>query len=130
LSWNRQLQSERLSTAAVTEFGDGRVVVIDQAFPRMTNAETGESIVHHSQSRAIDAYDASTNQVRAVSSGTSFWWFFPGDAGPFGVVGEPGALLSMTGYIEATFDADTGAVTSFELDGRVNADICAMLSDG
>ena len=123
-------QSERLSTVTVTEFGDGRVVFIDQAFPRMTNAETGESIVHHSQFRAIDTYDASTDQVYGESSGTSFWWFFPGDVGPFGVVGEPGALLSLTGRIEATFDLDTGTTTSFELDGRVNADLCVMLSDG
>lgn len=57
-------------------------------------------------------------------------WFFPGDVGPYGVVGKPGLFLSLTGHVETTWDPNTGPITSFELDGRINADLCVALSDG
>ena len=116
-------------TSTVTEFSEGGVMVqIRDGFIRLTNLKTGESIVHHSQYRGFQTYDASTNQIFEVTDGTAFWWFFPGDAGPYGIVAKPGLLLSITGHVEATYDADTEATTSFELDGRVNFDICAALS--
>ena len=54
--------------------------------------------------------------------------FPPGDVGPYGIVGKPGLFLSLTGHAEATFDLDTGLATSFEFEGRINVDLCAVLS--
>jgi hypothetical protein len=116
-------------TVTVTEFSDGRVMRFFNGYPIMTNAETGESIVHHSRYQAMETYDALTNQVHGLSDGTVFAWFFPGDVGPSGeIIGDGGALLSLTGHIEYTLDVDTFVTTSFELDGQVNADLCALLS--
>lgn len=78
--------------------------------------------------QATETYDALTNQVHGVVDGTIFFGFFPGDVGPYGVVGDPGLLLSLTGRVEFTLDVDTFLYTSFELDGQVNGDLCAELS--
>lgn len=116
-------------TLTETEFSDGGVTgQIRDGFISLTNVKTGESIVHHSQYRVSQTYDASTNQILEVWDGTAFWWFLPGDVGPYGVVGKPGLLLSITGHVETTYDLETNAITSFELDGQVNFDICAALS--
>jgi hypothetical protein len=112
-----------------TVFSDGDTMVqIRDGFIRLTNVKTGESIVHHSQYRTMWTFDALTDQIYAEDDGTAMWWFFPGDVGPYGVVGEPGLFLSLTGHVETTWDPNTGLITSFDFDGRINSDLCALLS--
>jgi hypothetical protein len=62
-----------------------------------------------------------------VSSGRFFIFLFPGDQGPSGEVGYPGALFGVVGDARGTVDPDTGVVTSFSLDGQTT-DLCALLS--
>jgi hypothetical protein len=112
-----------------TVFSDGDAMVqIRDGFIRLTNVKTGESIVHHSQYRTMWTFDALTDQIYAEDDGTAMWWFFPGDVGPYGVVGKPGLFLSLTGQVDTTWDPNTGLITSFDLDGRINSDLCALLS--
>lgn len=112
-----------------TVFSDGDAMVqIRDGFIRLTNVKTGESIVHHSQYRTMWTFDALTDQIHAEDDGTAMWWFFPGDVGPYGVVGKPGLFLSLTGQVDTTWDPNTGLITSFDLDGRINSDLCALLS--
>lgn len=116
-------------TTTETIFSDGDVMgQIRDGFIRLKNVKTGKSIVHHSQYRNLTTYDALTNQADVVVDGTAFWWFFPGDVGPFGIVGKPGLLLSITGHVEYRLDLETELTTSFYLDGKINFDICAALS--
>ena len=55
--------------------------------------------------------------------------FFPGDAGPFGQVSEPGLLLAVAGQQQFTIDPETFAISSYSVDGEL-LDLCAALSDG
>src|SRR5687767_12110034 len=59
-------------TTVVSELSDGRVVAtIRQGFIRMTNLETGDSLVHHSQYRGMTTYDAVADQYLATTDGTA-----------------------------------------------------------
>ena len=119
-------------TSTVTEFSDGRVQTsIRHGDILMTNLTTGDSIVHHSQYLFVDVFDAAADTIRSSGSGTWWTYFLPGDVGPDGsIVGEP-VFLSMTGHAEGTFDTEPPfAITSFEFQGRINADLCALLGPG
>ena len=52
---------------------------------------------------------------------------FPGDQGPFGEVGENGALLSVVGHQTFTFDLDTELTPAYSLTGKAT-DICAEVA--
>jgi hypothetical protein len=51
--------------------------------------------------------------------------FYPGDQGPFGEVGEPGALYAFAGTSSVTVDLNTFAYTAFSYQGSVT-DLCAI----
>jgi hypothetical protein len=111
----------------VTEFSDGRTVTVVNADPKLTNLDTGTSYVHRSTFTATDTYDPETNTILEVASGRSLLNLFPGDQGPFGEVGENGALFAMVGHSQLTFDLDTGQITSFSYVGTVT-DVCPLLA--
>jgi hypothetical protein len=111
----------------VTDFSDGRTVTQVNADPTLTNLDTGTSIVHGSRFTETDTYDPETNDIFSVASGTLLLNLYPGDQGPFGEVGENGALFAVVGTNQLTFDLDTGQVTSFSYVGTVT-DVCPLLA--
>ena len=110
----------------IIEFDDGRTRLIGHASPTFTNLETGASIVHKSRYYNSFVYDPVVNDVYIEVSGRVFFSFLPGDEGPNGTVGSPGALIGFAGDIEATFDLDTGLLVSFEHEGT-SKDLCELL---
>ena len=112
---------------AITDFGDGVTATVGHGNGTFTNLDTGASYFQMSRYRAIETYDPVTNDVVIQLSGRVWFNLYPGDQGPFGLVDEPGALLSIQGQVAYTFDLDTELVTSFSLDGQAT-DICALLS--
>jgi hypothetical protein len=115
------------SRAMITEFSDGRVQTIDWAQANLTNLETGETILWRSRFLIRETIDPGTNELVSVASGRHFNILSPGDPGPSGEVGEPGALLGVVGRERITFDLDTGVITSYSLNGQAT-DLCALLS--
>ena len=114
--------------AVITEFSDGRTVIQGKSDPTLTNLETGEVFLQRTRAKITDVYDPLANDVLEEISGRIFVGFFPGDEGPFGEVGENGALYSVIGHQRLTYDLDAQVITSYSLDGRA-IDICAALSD-
>jgi hypothetical protein len=117
------------TTFTVTEFTDGRTVTHGNSNPVLVNLETGDSFQQKTRAKVTETVDPATNELLVQISGRVFINLFPGDQGPFGEVQAPGAVLSVIGHQVFTVDLDTEVVTSYSLDGRVVADICAELSD-
>jgi hypothetical protein len=111
----------------ITEFSGGRTVFQVNAEPTLTNLETGTAYIQRSRFTATDTYDPDANDVLSVTSGRFIINFFPGDQGPFGKVGESGALFAFAGRVQTTFDLDTEIVISFSYEGTVT-DLCGVLS--
>lgn len=113
---------------ATIDFGDGRLAAFGHGEPTFTNLDTGAVYDDWtSQYRTLETYEPVTNEVIGQTSGRIWTTFWPGDAGPSGVVGEAGAFFGFVGNVEITMDADTFVFTSFSLDGTAT-DICAELS--
>jgi hypothetical protein len=104
-----------------TEFSDGRLRAQAHGDVVLRNLETEQS------SDWKNRWNAWQTSTVFEASGRLLFSFFPGDQGPFGTVGENGALFGLVGHTEITFDADTGAITSFSLDGQA-IDICPLLT--
>ena len=111
---------------AVSEFDDGRTLTIGHADITMTNLDTGATYLQMSTYREVAIYDPGTNDILLEISGRIFWNLYPGDQGPSGVIGEPGAVFGTVGNVTAVLDLDTGLFTSFSLEGTTT-DICAEL---
>jgi hypothetical protein len=111
----------------ITEFADGRVVTNANGEATLTNLETSATFEHLVRFHALDTYAASTNSIVSTVDGQVMIAFWPGDQGPYGVVGASGATLRFTGHVETTIDADTFAITQFRSSGRI-LDVCAVLS--
>ena len=113
---------------ATIDFGDGRIATFGHGEPTFTNLETGAVYDDWtSQYRSLDTYDPVTNTSLFEVHGRFWAYFFPGDQGPFGLVGEPGAFFGTVGHVTLTVDAATGVFTSYSLNGQTT-DICAELS--
>jgi hypothetical protein len=110
-------QTRQGDWTTITEFSDGRTVIHTNAHPTLTNPETGDTFQQSSEYQITETFDPETNAYFDEIDGRIFVSFWPGDQGPFGEVEEPGLLLSVIGHQEWTYDADTGLVTSYSLDG-------------
>jgi len=99
---------------------------IGQGEARLTNLDTGVSIYNRSRYTFIETFDPATNDVFEEYRGRRIFQFLPGDQGPFGEVGEHGALLRIVGNVQATFDLDTELYTAFSVGGEVT-DLCPLL---
>ncbi|WP_461164128.1 hypothetical protein [Arthrobacter sp. R4-81] len=75
----------------------------------------------------VSTYDEATNDFHVTINGRFFIGFIPGDIGPDGPVTET-ETYSVAGHQTFTFDADTNTITAYSLDGKVLADICAVLA--
>ena len=113
--------------AVITEFRNGRVVTRAHAKLTMTNLETGDTFLQRSRYKETDIPVAGTNDQLIEISGRYALQLFPGDQGPFGEVGENGALLSVVGHQTFRFDLDTEVTTAYSLKGKAT-DICAELA--
>jgi hypothetical protein len=111
----------------VTEFSDGRTLFVGQGNPTMTNLETGQSIQPRFHFSRLQTTGPEPGTVDIELRGSFFSYFFPGEAGPYGRVEAPGALLAMTGRAVATYDPNADLFTDFSFDGKVT-DLCAALA--
>jgi hypothetical protein len=110
-----------------TEYSDGRSVLNAHGDVVLTNAETGASFVHHAAFNSPEWFDPSTGLIRGMVNGSVLQGFWPGDAGPYGVVGAPGALYRFVGTIWYAYDPDTYVTVEFRYQGTIT-DICALLA--
>ena len=112
---------------ARTDFGDGRVQYSVRAHGAYVNLETGTRFPTADTSRVIDWFDPATGIDVVLLNGQNSYSFFPGDMGPFGVVGPDPAFYHIAGSVSFTYDTTTGHTTAFTYSGSVT-DICAALS--
>lgn len=115
------------SWSAITTFHDGVVMTVGNADITFTNLDTHTSVDHDTNAHVTQTFDPDTNTVQVVGNGSLYIGLLAGHQGPDGVVGESGALFSLTGYFELTIDPTNGAVTSFSYEGTVS-DLCDQLS--
>ncbi len=112
---------------ALTDFSNGAEVLKAQVNVLVTNETNGASYVHDAIFHGVDHYDPATGIDRGMTNGQVLMQFLPGDVGPFGVVGAPGALLRFVGTVWYTWDANANALTEFSYEGTVT-DVCARIS--
>jgi hypothetical protein len=108
-----------------TEFTD-RTVIQSSAHTTVTNLESGASIEANDFSLYSERYDAQANDLLIDVSGQTILYFFPGDQGPDGEVGENGALYAVVGRVQETLDLDQDLITSFALQGQAK-ELCSLL---
>jgi predicted ATPase len=105
-----------------------RVVVGDLAtVATLTNDDTGATFVHKAFFHDVNWLDAANGVYRGMTNGQSVFWFFPGDVGPYGIVGADGLALRIEGTVLYAVDATTFAVTEFAFKGTVT-NVCTLLS--
>ncbi|WP_458112677.1 hypothetical protein M1D88_00485 [Arthrobacter sp. R1-13] len=92
-----------------------------------TNAESGQTFTQRSRYALVETYDEATNDFHVTINGRFLVGFYPGEIGPAGPVTET-ETYSVAGHQTFTFDADTNAITAYSLDGKVLADVCAVLA--
>lgn len=92
-----------------------------------TNAESGQTFTQRSRYALIATYDEATNDFHVTIDGRYLIGFAAGDIGLAGPVTET-QTYSVAGHQTFTFDADTNAITAYSLDGKVLADVCAVLA--
>ena len=98
-----------------TIFRDGRHVVSGPGREKLTNAGSGASIVVDS-SGTVSFKKGPDGKTRFRFTGPNVLYFYPGDQGPFGEVGENGALYHLIGKVGETLAKD-GTVTAFAFKG-------------
>jgi len=108
-----------------TEFTD-RMVIQSSARLTLTNLKSGASVEAKDSARYSERYDAQANDVLIEISGQTILYFFPGDQGPEGEVGENGALYAVMGHVQETLDLDQDLITSFSLQGQAK-ELCSLL---
>jgi hypothetical protein len=108
-------------------FSDGTVVHFIRAKGAYVNLETDAQYPTEDTFRDVSTFDPDTNILVGLETGQSTWSFLPGDIGPFGVVGENGALYHFIGTLSYTYDLNAFQVLQFSFSGSVE-DVCAALS--
>ena len=106
-------------------FADGTVRIRYSGRDRLTRIVTDVSVVLNTTGTLTFREVGTTLFTKA--KGHTIFYFYPGDQGPFGTVGENGGLYYVEGPVEQELDLEQDLVTSFEWSGRVT-DICELLS--
>jgi hypothetical protein len=109
------------------DLSDGAVVHFTRAKGAYVNMATGAQYPTEDTFRDVSTYDESTGILVGLETGQTTWSFLPGDIGPFGVVGENGALYHFIGTVSYTYDLNVFQVLDFSYAGSVE-DVCAALS--
>jgi hypothetical protein len=81
-----------------------------------TNAESGQTFTQRSRYALIETYDQAANDFHVTINGRYLIGLLPDES------------HSVAGHQTFTFDADTNTITAYSLDGRVLADVCAVLA--
>jgi hypothetical protein len=92
----------------------------------LTNPESGETFTQRSRYALVATYDEAANVFHVTINGRFLVGFLPGDIGPEGPVTEVESY-SVAGHQTFTYDVDTDTLV-YSLDGRVLADVCAVLA--
>lgn len=92
-----------------------------------TNLETGATYLQRSRYTSTETFEPSTRSWHVKITGNIWMELFPGEAGPSGVVREPGLELLVSGALQFTITSKN-VVTSFSLTGTYD-DLCALLVD-
>ena len=121
-----ELRPQEGSRFTRTEFTDGTVTIHSSARQTVTNTESGASIEAKDFGKYTERYDEEANDLLIEVSGQTILYFFPGDQGPEGEVGENGALYSVVGHVQETLDLDQDLITSFSLRGQAT-ELCSLL---
>jgi hypothetical protein len=112
---------------AETDFSDGTVAYSVRARGAYVNLETGARFETLDSYTERDRFDAGTGLIVGGTTGSTTFYFLPGDHGPFGIVQYPGALYHIDGTTSYTIDANTFATYEFAYSGSIT-DVCAALS--
>jgi len=115
------------SRITVTDFSDGREAADVHAVATLTNDETGATFVHKAFFHDVSWFDAADGVYRDVTHGQFVVWFFPGDVGPYGIVGADGLSLRIEGTVWSAWGPNANAITEFAYVGTVT-NVCALLS--
>lgn len=109
----------------VITFTDGRTFIVGSFRTRVTNEDSGESIVVNNAGPFFVSPNPDGTTLTVKGTGKFLWYAFPGDLGP----GEPGALLLTTGLTVETLPLDGSAVISFVRKGGTTENLCETLAD-
>lgn len=111
----------------ITDFSDGREVVEAHSMHRtITSDTTGLSFVENIESRDVEWIDPTTGLVFGQTSGQFIDTFWPGDAGPYGIV-DQNVSYSIVGHQTYVLDPNTYGTLAVTIKGTIT-DICAALS--
>ena len=111
----------------VTDFSDGREVVEAHSMHRsITNDTTGITFVENIESRDVEWIDPATGLIQGETSGQFIDTFWPGDVGPYGVVGQ-NVSYAIIGSQTYTLDPNTFATLAVSIKGTIT-NICATIS--
>lgn len=110
-----------------TTYPNGRVTITGRGRDTVTNLDDDLSITLKTSGK-ITITERKNGDQRVRAWGRTVFYFFEGDQGPFGPVGEGGALYYIVGYVDETLDPDTEfTVTSFRWKGRA-IELCSRIS--
>jgi hypothetical protein len=113
--------------ARITDFSDGTEVVQDYAMKRVVTSDvTGKTFLDNQVYRDAEWIDPTTGLIFGVTSGQFIDTFWPGDAGPYGVV-EQNVSYAIIGRQTYVLDPTTFATLSLSIKGTIT-DICAAIS--
>lgn len=115
------------SRITVTDFSDGRELAIVHAVATLTNVDTGKTFVHKAFFHDVSWYDAADDVWRDVTDGQVVIWLYPGDLGPYGIVGSDGLAVRIEGTVWTAWDPNANAVTEFAYVGTIQ-NVCDLLS--
>jgi len=111
------------NSQVIKTFADGRQIVTGHYVTRVTNLDTRQAVIRRN-SGPIFVTPNADGTVTVKGAGQTLFFFFPGDLG----VGEPGALLFMTGLVVETLPADFSAILSFSHKGGTTENLCTTLA--
>ena len=120
-------QPSRVGFVAKTVFSDGSVMSSVRSVGQYVNLETGATFPIEDTYRELDQYDPATGIYVVTGSGQFSEYFWPGDVGPFGVVGSNAVFYHFVGTQSFTWDSNTGQYANWVTAGTFT-DICAALS--
>lgn len=109
------------------DLDDGTVVHFTHAKGAYVNLDTGAQYPTEDIFTDVSKLDPTTNILVGLETGQSTWSFLPGDQGPYGVVGENGAMYHIIGTLSYTYDLNDFQVLRFSFSGSAE-DVCAALS--
>lgn len=115
------------SRISVTDFSDGREAANFHAVATLTNDDTGAIFVHKAFFHDVSWFDAADGVYRDVTNGQVVVWLYPGDVGPYGLVGADGLAVRIEGTVWSAWDPNANAVTEFAYQGTLT-NVCALLS--